>query len=275
MRHNEIQTQDGTNLYYKDWGSGTPVIFLHGWPLSSDAFEDQMLFLANRGYRTLACDRRGHGRSSQPWEGHHIEQYVDDLHTFIEQFNLTNIILIGHSTGGAVGARYVSKYGQNNVKKLVLLAAVTPLMLQTDTHENGVPISVFDEMRENVLTNRSDFYLKLSKTFFGFDKLLTKTSEGLCQNFWRQGMQGSIKAQYDCIKAFSETDLREDLTQINIPTLVLYGDADEIVPPDVCSVEALKILPNAQEVVISGAPHGLCSTHKNEVNNALLEFIQE
>ena len=273
MTHS-IQLSDGSHLYYKDWGSGPTIIFSHGWPLSSDAFEDQILFLANHGFRTIAFDRRGHGRSCQPWEGHHINQYAQDLHEAIEQLKLDEFSLVGHSTGGAVVTRYTTRFGQAKVKKLVLLASVTPLMIKREDHPEGVERKVFDEMRENVLKNRNDFYLDFAKKFYGYDKLLNKSSEGVIQNFWRIGMQGSIKAQHDCIAAFSETDLRSDLSQIQIPTLVLYGDADVIVPPEVCSQGALKLLPNGIEKAISGAPHGLCTTHKDEVNPVLLEFFQ-
>lgn len=269
-----FQAADKTPLYYKDWGKGQPVLFSHGWPLTIDAFEDQMLFLANQGYRTVGFDRRGHGRSGQPWDGHYIDQYADDLHEFIEFLDLNNIVLVGHSTGGAVVTRYLSKYGSTRVSKLVLLSAVTPLMIKREDHPEGVSQDVFDDMREQSLVNRADFYLKFSKKFFGFDKLLHKTSEGLCQSFYQQAMQGSIKAQYECIAAFSETDLREDLKMIGVPVLVLYGDQDEVVPPEVCSQVAVRLLPQAQEVRISGAPHGLCSTHKDEVNQALLNFIR-
>ena len=269
-----FKTNKDEQLFYKDWGEGQPIVFSHGWPLSIDAFEDQMLFLANQGYRTLGFDRRGHGRSEQTWNRHYIDQYAEDLHQFIEHLNLENIVLVGHSTGGAVVTRYLKKYGSSKVAKLVLIASVTPLMIEREDHPNGVPKKVFDDMREQVLVNRADFYLTFSKKFFGFDKLLNKTSEGLCQSFYNQAMAGSIKAQYECIAAFSETDLREDLKTIGVPVLVLYGDADEIVPPEVCSQVAVNLLPQAQEVRIAGAPHGLCSTHKDEVNQALLNFIR-
>lgn len=268
-----LQLQDGTALYYKDWGSGPAVIFEHGWPLSSDAFEDQMLFLAQHGFRVIAMDRRGHGRSSQPWQGHTIDQYVEDLHALIEHLQLDVLHLVGHSTGGAVVARYTAKYGQHQVQKLALIAAVTPLMIQRDDHPQGVPVEVFDEMRANVLTNRADFYLDFSKKFYDYDRTPSKSSDGVLQNFYRIAMQGSIKAHYDCIAAFSETDLREDLRQIQVPTLVLYGDEDEIVPPEICSEAAVKILAHAQAQVIQGAGHGLCTTHKNEVSFALHSFL--
>lgn len=269
-----IRTPDDTLLYYKDWGEGQPIVFLHGWPLSSDAFEDQMLYLSNCGYRTLAYDRRGHGRSSQPWQGHHMDQYADDLAQFIQQLDLQDVILVGHSTGGGVAARYLRNHGTQQVSKLVLLASVTPLLIEREDHPDGVSKSVFDDMREQLLKNRSDFYLDFSKKFYGFNKLFHSTSEGLCQSFWMQAMQGSNKAHYDSIAAFSETDQREDLQQIDLPTLVLYGDADEVVPPKVSSKEAIKLLSQAEEVEISGAPHGLCSTHKDEVNQTLLAFIR-
>ena len=270
-----LTTKDGTSIYYKDWGSGAVVVFSHGWPLSSDAFEDQMLFLAEHGYRVIAFDRRGHGRSSQPWAGHTIDQYAEDLHQLVEHLNLDHFALVGHSTGGAVVTRYTAKYGQQKVTKLALIAAVTPLMIKRDDYPDGVDPEVFDEMRANLLDNRADFYLDFAKKFYGYDKLLNKNSEGVVQNFWRIAMQGSIKAHYDCIEAFSETDLREDLKQITVPTLVLYGTADEIVPPEICSQQALKLLKYGVEEKIKGAPHGLCTTHKNEVSFALKQFFAE
>jgi non-heme chloroperoxidase len=268
-----LTTTDGTSIYYKDWGEGPVVVFSHGWPLSSDAFEDQMLFLAEHGYRVIAFDRRGHGRSSQPWTGHNIDQYAQDMHQLIEHLGLTEFALVGHSTGGAVVTRYTAKYGQHKVTKLALIAAVTPLMIKRDNYPDGVDSDVFDEMRANLLANRADFYLDFAKAFYGYDKLLNKTSEGVIQNFWRIAMQGSIKAHYDCIHAFSETDLRDDLTQITVPTLVLYGTADNIVPPEICSQQTVKLLKQGVEEQIKGAPHGLCTTHKNEVSFALKEFL--
>ncbi|WP_349927511.1 alpha/beta hydrolase [Acinetobacter sp. A1-4-2] len=249
------------------------MVFSHGWPLSSDAFEDQMLFLAEHGYRVIAFDRRGHGRSSQPWAGHNIDQYAQDMHQLIEYLGLTEFALVGHSTGGAVVTHYTAKYGQHKVTKLALIAAVTPLMIKRDDYPDGVDSDVFDEMRANLLANRADFYLDFAKAFYGYDKLLNKTSEGIIQNFWRIAMQGSIKAHYDCIHAFSETDLRDDLTQITVPTLVLYGTADDIVPPGICSQQTVKLLKQGVEEQIKGAPHGLCTTHKNEVSFALKEFL--
>ena len=268
-----LTTTDGTSIYYKDWGEGPVVVFSHGWPLSSDAFEDQMLFLAEHGYRVIVFDRRGHGRSSQPWAGHNIDQYAQDMHQLIEHLGLTEFALVGHSTGGAVMTRYTAKYGQHKVTKLALIAAVTPLMIKRDDYPDGVDSDVFDEMRANLLANRADFYLDFAKAFYGYDKLLNKTSEGIIQNFWRIAMQGSIKAHYDCIHAFSETDLRDDLTQITVPTLVLYGTADNIVPPEICSQQTVKLLKQGVEEQIKGAPHGLCTTHKNEVSFALKEFL--
>ncbi|WP_313738274.1 alpha/beta hydrolase [Acinetobacter sp.] len=268
-----LTTTDGTSIYYKDWGNGPVVVFSHGWPLSSDAFEDQMLCLAEHGYRVIAFDRRGHGRSSQPWTGHTIDQYAQDMHQLIEHLGLTEFALVGHSTGGAVVTRYTAKYGQNKVTKLALIAAVTPLLIWRDDNPHGVDPDIFDEMRANLLDNRADFYLDFAKQFYGYDKLLNKTSEGVIQNFWRIAMQGSIKAHYDCIHAFSETDLREDLKQITIPTLVLYGTADEIVPPEICSQQTVKLLQQGVEEQIKGAPHGLCTTHKNEVSFVLKEFL--
>lgn len=270
-----LRLQDGTALYYKDWGSGPVVVLEHGWPLSSDAFEDQMLFLAEHGFRVISMDRRGHGRSSQPWHAHNIDQYVEDLRALIEHLKLKQFTLVGHSTGGAVVARYSAKYGQEQVEKLALIAAVTPLMRQTDDHPQGVPIEVFDEMRANLLTNRADFYLDFANKFYGYDQTPSKSSEGVIQNFYQIAMQGSIKAHYDCIAAFSETDLSADLRQIQIPTLVLYGDQDQIVPPAICSQATLKLLSHGQEQVIKGAAHGLCTTHKNEVSFALQSFLNQ
>ena len=269
-----FRTSDGTDLYYKDWGTGPAIIFSHGWPLSSDAFEDQMNFLAQHGFRCIGLDRRGHGRSAQSWTGHTIEQYAQDLHELVEHLELDQVHLVGHSTGGAVVTRYTTRYGHDKVTKLVLLASVTPLMIQRDDFPNGVDPHVFDDMREQILANRSDFYLDFARKFYGYTGLFQKSSEGNIQNFWRIAMQGSLKAHYDCIAAFSETDLRADLEQIEALTLVLYGDKDEIVPPDVCSDQALSLLKFSLEKCIEGAPHGLCSTHKNQVNNALLEFFQ-
>lgn len=268
-----LKLSDGTDLYYKDWGNGEPVVFSHGWPLSSDAFEDQMLYLANKGYRVVAHDRRGHGRSSQPWDGHNMDQYAEDLHELVQHLGLKNAVHVGHSTGGGEVARYTARYG-NNVKKAVLIGAIPPLMVKTENNPEGTPIDVFDGIREGLLKDRSSFFRELAVTFYGFNHDTDKRSQGLIDGFWLQGQQASIRALYDCIGVFSETNQTEDLKAIKVPTLVLYGDDDQIVPPAASSKAALKLLQNATEKVYKGASHGLCSTHKDEVSKDILEFIE-
>ncbi len=269
-----LKLNDGTQLFYKDWGSGQPVVFSHGWPLSSDAFEDQMLFLADNGYRVIAHDRRGHGRSSQPWGGHNMDQYADDLAQLVEALDLHDAVHVGHSTGGGEVARYIGRHGTKRVAKAVLIGAVPPIMIKTDFNPHGLDRSVFDDIRANVLNDRSQFFKDLPEVFYGYNRPGVSTSEGLRYSFWLQGMQGSIKALYDCVKAFSETDQREDLRNMAIPTFVIYGDDDQIVPPVSSSVQALKLLPQGSELVIEGASHGVCSTHKAVINEALLKFIR-
>ena len=271
---NFLQLKDGTQLFYKDWGSGQPVVFSHGWPLSSDAFEDQMLFLANNGYRVIAHDRRGHGRSSQTWEGNHMDQYGDDVAELTAHLDLKEAIHVGHSTGGGEVARYIGRHGTARVAKAVLIGAVPPIMIQTDFNPAGLPLSVFDGIREGVQKDRSQFFLDLPDAFYGFNRPGVQVSEGLRQSFWRQGMQGAIKALYDCVKAFSETDQREDLKKMTIPTLVIYGDDDQIVSPVSSSEAALKLLPQGSSKVYQGGSHGICSTHKDQINQDLLEFIR-
>lgn len=268
-----IKLSDGTELFYKDWGTGQPIVFSHGWPLSSDAFEDQMIFFALKGYRVIAHDRRGHGRSSQPWQGHTMDQYADDLSELVDHLGLKNVIHVGHSTGGGEVARYIGRHGSENVLKAVLIGAVPPLMVKSEENVNGSPIEVFDEIRKNVLKDRSQFFKELAPVFYGFNHDVSKKSDGLIDSFWMQGMQASIKALYDCIAAFSETDQREDLQAMRIPTLVLYGDDDQIVPPISSSQAAIKLLPQPTEKVYAGASHGLCSTHKDAVNQDILHFI--
>ncbi|CUM51192.1 uncharacterized protein AC631_04575 [Debaryomyces fabryi] len=271
----KLKLSDGTELFYKDWGHGDPIVFSHGWPLTSDAFEDQMIFLAMKGYRVIAHDRRGHGRSSQPWEGHTMDQYADDLAELVDHLELKKVIHIGHSTGGGEVARYIGRHGTLKVLKAILIGAVPPLMVKTEDNPVGTPIEVFDDIRKNVLKNRSQFFKDLAYEFYGLSRDDPQGSSGLIDSFWMQGMQSSIKAAYDCVAAFSETDQREDLKSMSIPTLVLYGDNDNIVPPISSSKAAIKILPQATEKVYPGASHGLCTTHKDAINEDIYQFISK
>jgi non-heme chloroperoxidase len=270
-----ITSKDGTQIYYKDWGSGQPVVFSHGWPLSSDAWEDQMIFLASRGYRCIAHDRRGHGRSSQPWEGNEMNTYADDLATLVEELDLKDAIHIGHSTGGGEVARYFGRHGSTRVAMAVLIGAVPPLMLKTPANPGGLPIEVFDEIRAGVLNDRSQFFKDLSVPFYGANRPGNKVSQGLRDSFWLQGMLCGHKAAYDCIKAFSETDFTEDLKKIDVPTLILHGDDDQIVPIADSALLSARLVKGARLKVISGAPHGMCSTHKELINSELLAFVRK
>src|SRR5882672_3726990 len=269
-----ITVGDGTEIFFKDWGTGQPIVFSHGSPLNSDAWEDQMVFLADRGYRCIAHDRRGHGRSSQPWTGNDVDTYAADLAALVEELDLHDAVHVGHSTGGGEVARYIARHGTSRVAKVVLIGAVPPLMLRTPANPGGLPIEVFDGIRANVLADRSQFFKDLSGPFYGANRAGAKVSQGLRDSFWLQGMQAGFKNVFDCIKAFSETDQTEDLRKLNVPTLLIHGDDDQIVPIGASAHAAVKIAPKAQLKVYPGAPHGLPSTHKQQLNADLLEFIK-
>ena len=269
-----ITTKDGTQIFYNDWGTGQPVVFSHGWPLSADAFEDQMFYLASRGFRCIAHDRRGHGRSSQPWNGNDLDTYADDLAALVEKLDLKDAIHVGHSTGGGEVARYIGRHGTKRVSKAVLIGAISPLMLKTPANPGGLPIDVFNQLRDGVQADRSQFFKDLSMPFYGYNRPGAKVSEGVRNSFWLQGMLAGFPASYFCIKAFSETDLTEDLKKFDVPTLILHGDDDQIVPIGASALLSAKIVKNAKLKVYEGAPHGMCTTLKDRVNEELLGFIK-
>ncbi|RKQ41102.1 alpha/beta fold hydrolase, partial [Enterobacter sp. R1(2018)] len=271
--YDKLTLKDGSSLYFKDWGEGQPVVFSHGWPLTADAFEDQMFFLGQNGFRVIAHDRRGHGRSSQTWEGNDMDRYADDLAELTAHLNLQDAVHVGHSTGGGEVARYIGRHGTSRVAKAVLIGAVPPIMIKTDFNPDGVPPEVFDSIREGVRNNRADFFKELTMAFYGYNRPGAKISEGVRESFVAQGMQGGIKALYDCIKAFSETDFREDLKKMTLPTLVIHGDDDQIVPFETCGKATARLLPDSQLKVYEGGSHGICTTEKDRINADLLAFL--
>jgi non-heme chloroperoxidase len=270
-----ITTKDGTQIYYKDWGSGQPIVFSHGWPLTADDWDGQMLFFGQRGYRVIAHDRRGHGRSTQTWDGNEMDTYADDLAALTEKLDLKNAIHVGHSTGGGEVARYIGRHGSKRVATAVLISAVPPLMLKTEKNPTGSPISVFDDLRAALAANRPQFYKDLTLPFYGYNRPGARISEGIREHWWLQGMMGGMKAHYDCIKAFSETDFTEDLKKFDVPTLILHGDDDQIVPIVAAAPLSAKLVKNATLKVYPGFPHGMPTTQADQINADLLAFIQQ
>jgi non-heme chloroperoxidase len=271
---NILTTKDNTEIYYKDWGSGLPILFSHGWPLNADAWENQMVFLASHGYRCIAHDRRGHGRSSQSYNGNDMDTYADDLSELIESLNINNVTLVGHSAGGGEVARYIGRHGTSRLHKIVLVGAVTPLMLKTVANPGGLPMETFDTIRKGVAGNRAQFYRDLTTPFYGFNRSDAKVSQGVQDAFWFRGMQGGLKSQLDCIKAFSETDFTEDLKKFDVPTLIIHGDDDQIVPVVASAHASAKLIKNAVLKIYPGGSHGLADTCSDELNKDLLAFIQ-
>jgi non-heme chloroperoxidase len=270
-----ITVKDGTQIFYKDWGSGQPIVFSHGWPLSADDWDAQVLFFGQHGYRVIAHDRRGHGRSTQTWDGNEMDTYADDLHALFETLDLNHAIMVGHSTGGGEVARFLGRHGTARVSKAVLLGAVPPLMLKTERNPGGLPVEAFDQLRAGFTADRSLFYKELTMPFYGFNRPGAKISEGIREHWWLQGMLGGVKAHYDCIKAFSETDFTEDLKKIDIPVLVAHGDDDQIVPIGASALQSAKLLKRATLKVYPGFPHGMATTHADVINADLLAFFQE
>jgi non-heme chloroperoxidase len=270
-----ITTKDGTSIFYKDWGSGKPIVFSHGWPLDADAWDAQMLVLGALGYRVIAHDRRGHGRSDQTWGGNEMNTYADDVAALFEKLDLHDAVFIGHSTGGGEVARYLGRHGTSRVRKAVLMGAVPPIMLKTDANPEGLPMKVFDDIRQSIVNDRSQYWRDLALPFYGYNRPGAKPSEGVIASFWLQGMLGGVKAQYDCVKAFSETDFTNDLREIDIPVLLLHGDDDQIVPIDDAAKKSVKLLRKATLMVIPGGPHGMATTLADRINKELLAFVKD
>ena len=273
-RANAVTTQDGTRIFYKDWGTGQPVVFSHGWPLNADAWDDQLLMAAANGFRAVAHDRRGHGRSGQPWDGNDMDTYADDLAALIEALDLRDVILVGHSTGGGEVTRYIGRHGTSRVAKAVLVDAISPLMLKTAANPEGTPIEAFDAIRAGVAGDRSQYYRDLAVPFYGANRPGALVSQGILDMFWLWSMQAGLKGAYDCIKVFSETDLTEDLERFDVPTLIVHGDDDQIVPVAASAKRSSKIVEGSVLKVYEGAPHGLTATHKERFNADLLAFIR-
>ena len=269
-----ITTKDGMNMYYKDWGTGQPIVFNHGWPLSADAFEDQMFFMASNGYRCLAVDRRGHGRSDQTWNGNDMDTYAADLSELMEFLELKDAVLVGHSTGGGVVAHYIGRFGTKRVAKAVLISAVPPLMLKTEANPDGIPLEVFDSLRSGIQADRPQFWKGFATSFFGTNREGTSVSEGVLDSFWLQCSMTGFPGSYLGIKAFSETDFNEDLKKFDVPTLIMHGDDDQIVPISISGIRTAKIVPNAVLKIYPGFPHGMCTTHKDVINADLLAFVE-